>query len=329
MTGYAAKEKLIEEIGQNLTLYSVLTMEVKTELWKILAGYEVQTKETPEDAVNGSADLLEMFLNAKAVEGRTQKTIARYRYILNQFFKYEGVSAHDATVHNIRDYFMQEKKRGIADSTIAGYRDVFNSFFGWLFDEGLIKKNPCANVGAIKQEKKVRKPFTAVETNKLLQACKTKRDKAIVMFLLTTGCRVSELCGVTREDIDVERRECVVYGKGKKERTVYFDDVTAWIVKEYLDSRKDNHNCLFLSKTGEPLTAGGVRAMLHNLEDETGVENVHPHRFRRTLATSMINKGMPIQEVAAILGHDKIDTTMKYVYQSKERTKANYERYSV
>lgn len=328
VANYVDKQQFLVDLTD--AFKSVLTVtemeKVQSALLGVLPGYEI-TRISKEDTVAASADYLQMYIDAKTIEGRTPKTIARYQYIMNQFFNKENVTAQETTVFHIRDYFMREKNRGISDSTIAGYRDVFNSFFGWLFAEGMIPKNPCANIGTIKQEKKVRKPFSSIEIQKMLDACDTLRDKAIIMFLLNTGCRISELCGVNAEDVDLHRRECVVYGKGRKERTIFFDEVTAWVLAEHME-REHIDGALFFGKGTKRLHAGGVRKMLKNIGAKSGVENVHPHRFRRTFATNVINHGMAIQDVAAILGHEKLDTTMRYIYQSKERTKNAYEQHT-
>lgn len=331
MADYIGKQRLLAELEEHLKSVLTVTDLEKTQsvMLQLLNNYDVERKPNVVDALEASKDFLDMFLDAKSVEGRTDKTLYHYRYILNQFFHYENIAAQDATVYNIRHYFKARKKDGMADSTIAGYRDVLNSFYGWLHREGLIRHNPCGNVSTIKVEKKVRKPFTMLEINKILDACEETRDEAIVLFLLNSGCRVSEMCSLHVGDVDIRERECVVYGKGKKERNAYFDRMTAEVLEDYLDERRaKDDEFLFTGRWGEPLTPNGVRLMLKRVEKKCGVENIHPHRFRRTLATNMINRETPIQEVAAILGHEKLDTTMKYVYQTKERTKASYERFT-
>ena len=329
VASYVDKQQFIGELSE--ALKSVLTVtemeQMQSVLLGVLSGYEMERCADNRDSVAESADFLQMYIDAKAIEGRTDKTLARYQFVLNTFFRAENVTAHGTTVYHIRDYFMKEKKRGIADSTIAGVRDVLNSFYGWLFNEGLIPKNPCANVGTIRQEKKVRKPYSSVEVQKILEGCKCLRDKAIVLFLLNTGCRISELSGINVEDVDLKNRECVVYGKGRKERTIFFDEVTAWVLAQHIETQEAN-GPLFTGKRHERLQPNGIRCMLKDIEKRTGVENIHPHRFRRTFATSVINHGMAIQDVAAILGHEMLDTTMKYVYQSKERTRNAYEAHT-
>ena len=219
------------------------------------------------------------------------------------------------------------KDRGLSDRTLEGIRSVFSSYFGWLQKEGLITKNPCANLGPIKYMKKVRLPFSDVELHKIKEACKSKRDLAIVYFLLSTGCRISEVCALNRDSIDFDKKECVVLGKGNKERKVYIDNVTAMILQRYLDERTDASEALFAGKGTDRMKPGGMRKLLNGIADRAGVENVHPHRFRRTLATNLINRGMTIQEVANILGHENINTTMTYVFVDQANVHNSYERY--
>lgn len=158
--------------------------------------------------------------------------------------------------------------------------------------------------------------------------CTSLRDRAIVCFLLSTGCRISEVCALDRDTIDFSNLECTVHGKGNKNRIVYLDDVTAMLLKRYLYSREDAKPALFVGKGSDRMTPGGIRLMLTKLGEASGVTNVHPHRFRRTLATNLVERGMPIQEVATILGHDKLETTMKYVFINPTSIKNSYKKYA-
>ena len=168
----------------------------------------------------------------------------------------------------------------------------------------------------------------ATNMEKLKQGCKSKRDRAIIAFLASTGCRVSELTGLDRDMVDLDGLECVVHGKGNKERRVYLDGVTGMLIRAYLAERQDFNPALFVNRYHDRLKADGVREMLTRLEKETGVEHVHPHKFRRTLATNMARKGMPVQEIARILGHDKIDTTMQYVMLDDDDIKYRYRKFA-
>ena len=271
-------------------------------------------------------DLFNAYFTAKKIEGRSLKTLERYRYILKRVFAESGATTRNITIYHLRTYFMNEKERGIKDQTLEGTRSVVCSYFNWLQREGLITDNPTVNLGPIRCIKKVKPGFTSVDIERLKERCSTDRDKAIVCFLLSTGCRVSEMVGVNRDDIDFQRLCCRVVGKGNKERIVYLDEITAMVLKRYLSTRVDDNKALFIGKGTDRLHPGGIRLMLNKLADKAGVEHVHPHRFRRTLATNLINRGMAIQEVAHILGHDKLDTTMKYVYIEEENVKNHYKQ---
>lgn len=272
-------------------------------------------------------DLLDCFLSALKVQGRSQKTIDRYHYIITRMLKDIGAPTRKVTVYHLRAYIAKEKERGINDSTLEGYREIFSSYFNWLQREALIEKNPTSNLGTIKVPKKTKQIYTDVDIEKLRQHCKTQRDKALISFLEATGCRISEVMELNRDSVDLQNLQCVVHGKGNKERMVYLDAVTAMHIREYLKSRTDDNEALFIGKRKERLTPGGVRIMLKKLAEKANVEHVHPHKFRRTLATNLTRHGMPIQEVASILGHEKLDTTMRYVVLDNETTKSAYRRY--
>lgn len=300
---------------------------VVDELVNQMAYYEVE-RRADDASQQDFGEFVKLFTDTKRIEGRSEKTLDRYVYILKRFRENDNTPIRDITVFNIRKFLAKEKARGISDRTLQGYRDVFSSFFGWIHREGLVQNNPCANLMPIKCRKEIRKPYTDVDIERLKEACTSIRDKAIIAFLMSTGCRISEVCNLNKDDIDFVNLECTVLGKGNKERTVYLSEIAAMQLKNYLATRKDKSAALFIGKGTERLKPGGVRKQLNKIADIAGVENVHPHRFRRTLATNLINHGMAIQEVAAVLGHDKIDTTMTYVYIDKVNVKNSYKRYS-
>jgi len=318
-------KELIEALSPKLTMTDINI--VTNTLNDILPDYDVEVTRTDEFQ-NDFEQLLKAFLDTKRIEGRSEKTIERYRYILTKFHKAEPFPLQKMTIFSIRHYLGSEKERGISDRTLRGYRDIFQSFFGWLYREGLIPSNPCGNLNPIKCRREVRVPYSEVDIERLKEACSCQRDKAIITFLLATGCRISEVCNLDKQDIDFASMQCTVLGKGNKERTVYLDGIATMQLKQYLTSRKDFNNALFVGKGSERLQPGGVRKRLNELGKKAGVENVHPHRFRRTLATNLINHGMPIQEVASILGHDNINTTMTYVYVSSENVKNAYRKFA-
>jgi site-specific recombinase XerD len=285
-------------------------------------------EELQRISVDQEDDLLDSFVASMQVQGRSQKTIERYTYVIGRFMKFAKTPTRQINVYHIRNWIAAEKARGIQDSTLEGNRQVLSSYFGWLFRESLIEKNPVVNVGVIKVPKKQKRTYSDVDIEKLNRHCETIRDRAIVNFLRSTGCRISEMTGLNRDAVDLEALECVVHGKGNKERTVYMDAVAGMILGEYLKSRKDTCEALFAGKGGERLQPGGVRCMLKKLGAAAGVDHVHPHKFRRTQATRLARHGMPIQEVSAFLGHEKIDTTMRYVNVNHEDTKHDFRRYA-
>ena len=322
----AAKTVLLKDLETRLGKFLTAEMlgTVMPEIGECFTAYDVTQIAEP----NRNEDLLEAFLSAKEVEGRSHSTTERYVYILRRFLSETNTDTHRVTVYHIRAYLMSEKRRGISDLTLEGYRSVFSSYFGWLHNEGLIPANPCANLGTIKCPKIIREPYSAEDLERLREACKTLRDRVILEFLLSTGCRISEVCALNRDDIDFLAMECVVTGKGNKQRIVYLNAVATMLLKRYLSQRHDENPALFVGKGAERLLPGGVRVMLKKLEDRSGVTNVHPHRFRRTLATHLIARGMAIQECAAILGHEKLDTSMRYVYLDKTTVKNSYRKFA-
>lgn len=324
-----AKQLLLHDIEKSIG--SVVTVDQLSQIMltisEQLSSYEIENSEVTNDDIE-SCELLDVFLSAKRVEGRSEKTIERYRYIISRAYESINVPVKKMSVFHLRNYFANEKKRGVSDGTLDGIRQVLSAFFGWLHKEGLLLENPIINIGAIKSTKKVRKPFTGTDIERMKESCTSDRDKAIISVLLSTGCRISEVCALNKNDVDFHRMEILVLGKGNKERMVFIDEVTAMLLKRYFLQRTDMHEAMFVGKGTTRLACGGIRRMLKNVEEKSGVENVHPHRFRRTLATNLINRGMPIQEVAAILGHEKIDTTMKYIYTDSRNVKHSYIKYA-
>ena len=207
-------------------------------------------------------------------------------------------------------------------------RKVLSSFFSWLHDEEFIPRNPCRAVKSIKYDKVLRLPFSGEELERLKSACTNARDIALIHFLHATGCRVSEVVSVDVSDVDFQNRELVVYGKGGKERTVYLTQVASMYLEEYLKKRKDGSKALFTGKGSNRIQKNGIEAAVKRIGERAGVDNVHPHRFRRTLATELISRGAAIQDVQMILGHEDIRTTQVYVYVDKRNVKNTYDKYA-
>lgn len=289
-----------------------------------LAAFDV-SQTAAEDTQD---DLLDAYVSAMRIEGRSEKTIARYTYLIGRMMESVKVNTRSITVYHLRQYLASEKARGISDRTLESNRQVYNAYFNWLFREKLIDDNPVANLGAIKCAKKIKAVFSEADIERMKFCCKTIRDRAILAFMLSTGCRISEMCQLNRDDVDLNTMECRVLGKGNKERIVFLDQVAAMLLREYLAQRTDDSPALFVGRLTNRLSPNGVRKMLSVISESSTVERVHPHKFRRTLATSLIRHGMPIQEVAAILGHDKLDTAMQYVIMDKTDVKNAYRRYA-
>ena len=277
----------------------------------------------------GSTDYLGAYIDSLTVGGRSPLTIKRYKYVIGKLMEKVKVSTNEVTVYHIRDFLASEKKRGLCDNTLKGYREIYTGYFHWLFREGLIASDPTVNLIPIKVPKKIKVVFTDLDIENLKNAADKVRDKAIISFLYSTGCRIGEVYSLDRDSIDLHGKECIVHGKGNKERTAYFDAITAYYIREYLKTRKDRNEALFVAeKTKKRLKPGGFRAMLNKIAKKANVHHVHPHKFRSSFATKKADQGMPIHELARIMGHDKVDTTMKYISQSNSKIKGDYLRYA-
>ena len=292
--------------------------------------YEVAERCTDLTVVDNSSEImLKKFIVTKCVEGLSESTIRRYVDENRKLIGFLNKSLNEITTFDIRFYLANRRKDGVSNRTLDGMRRCYSSFFGWLYKEELIDKNPCLGLSQIKYKKQIKKPFTAVELEKIKMYCKTKRDLALVSFLYSTGCRVSEVSKLNISDINFETQECIVVGKGNKERTVYISDIAMMHLQEYLEERNDCLEALFIGKGTKRLGKTGIEALLKRIENNTDVENIHPHRFRRTLATNLLDRGMNIQDVAEILGHSDLKTTQIYCYISKDNVKTAYRKYAV
>ena len=320
-----AKASFIKQLEKQLSDTTTASMMAKilSIVSDVMCGFDMREVSFEEE----KDDMLECFLQAMDVQSRSRKTIAHYRLVLGNMLNELKIPTRKITVYHLRSWLAKKKETGLKDSTLAHFREVFSSFFGWLHREGLIEKNPVVNLGTIKVAKEEKKVFTDIDMELMRRNCRRKVDKAIICFLASTGCRVAELVGLDRNAVDLENLECVVRGKGNKERTVYMDNVTAMYIRVYLASRTDDNPALFITRTGERFQTGGIRDLLKRLETVSGVEHVHPHKFRRTLATNLAKRNMPIQTIAAILGHEKIETTMEYIVMNKDNTKMQYKQY--
>ena len=274
--------------------------------------------------------LLQAFLTAKEVEGCSLSTLQYYEDTLARALatigKPIGVMASDDLRRYLNDY---EVTRHTSKVTIDNIRRIMSSFFSWLEDEDYIVKSPVRRIRRVKTAQVTREVFSDEELEALRGACESKRDLAIVDLLASTGMRVGELVRLNKGDINFHERECLVTGKGNKQRPVYFDARAKLHLVEYLASRADASSALFVSlgPSGRRITVGAVELRLRNLGRVSGVQCVYPHKFRRTLATHAIDKGMPIEQVQKLLGHAKIETTMHYAMVNQNNVKASHRRY--
>lgn len=292
--------------------------------------YEVQERCTEVVIQDDSTEKqLRKYIATKRIEGKAESTLRRYYEENLKLLRFFRKSLQEITAYDLRFYLSLRRQKGkVSNRTLDGMRRCYSSFFSWLSAEGVIGRNPCAALAQIKYRKVIKKPYSAVDLEKLRAACTDIRDLALVDFLYSTGCRVSEVSRLDITDVDLDSGECTVIGKGNKERIVYLTDVAAMHLKSYLDQRKDVGNALFTGKGTSRMGKNGIEAMLRRLGRVAGVENVHPHRYRRTLATNLLDRGMNIQDVATILGHADLKTTQIYCYISQQNVKSAYRKYA-
>ena len=295
-----------------------------------LNDYEIQERCTAVTVQDNSAEgLLKRYIATKRIEGIADSTLRRYAEENIKLIRFVRKPLHEVTTYDLRFYLSCRRQQGkISNRTLDGLRRCYSSFFAWLSAEGLIGRNPCAALAQIKYRKQVKKPFSAVELERIRKACENIRDLALVDFLYCTGCRVSEVSRLDVNEIDFERGQCTVVGKGNKERIVYLSPVASMHLQEYLSSRQDGEPALFIGKGTGRLKKNGIEAILRRLGKDAGVANVHPHRYRRTLATNLLDRGMNIQDVAAILGHVDLKTTQIYCFISQSNVQAAYRKYA-
>lgn len=275
-------------------------------------------------------DILTLFVNAKTIEGCSLKTISYYQKTLISFFKVIDLNFKEINTDHIRNYLSSIQIQGkTSNISVDNTRRIISSFFSWLEDEDYIVKSPVRRIKRIKIGKKVKEVYSEENIEFMKQNVSNKRDLAIIDFLYSTGVRVGELIKLNISDINFEKQECIVNGKGNKERKVYFDAKTKLHLKQYLNTRTDKESALFvtLNKPNVRLKISGVEIFLRKLGIKIGIGKVHPHKFRRTLATKAIDKGMPIEQVQKMLGHTKIDTTLEYAMVDDSNVKMSHKRY--
>lgn len=328
------KEFVITEITRQMLPYldNAQLEKLQETLQHCLYNMQItcNDKENLQQNILPNEDLLQLFLSAKRVEGCSEKTLRYYEITIKKMFSHTVKHIAHTQTDDLRTYLSEyQKLRHCSKSNIDNIRRILSSFFAWLEDESYILKSPVRRIHKIRTDKIVKETYTDESLELLRDNCSNLRDLAIIDLLTSTGMRVGELVHLNIADIDFENRECIVFGKGSKERPVYFDARTKIHLKNYLASRKDSNPALFVSLLHpfNRLEISGVEIRLRQLGRSLGINKVHPHKFRRTLATKAIDKGMPIEQVQKLLGHAKIDTTMEYAMVNQNNVKISHRKY--
>ncbi|OCW92300.1 integrase [Macellibacteroides sp. HH-ZS] len=300
---------------------------LENELSKVdIAETKVKNDELRVENIN----LLNSFISAKKVEGCSDKTLFYYRNTIEKMLSVINLSICHIETRYIRDYLSSYQEQNKSSKvTIDNMRRIFSSFFSWLEDEDYITKSPVRRIHKIKTDSLVKEVFSDEQLEVLRDNCAEKRDLAIIDLLSSTGIRVGELVKLNRSDINFQERQCVVFGKGNKERTVYFNARAKIHLEKYLSERSDDEPALFVSLKSpfKRLSISGVEVRIKELGKKVKISKVHPHKFRRTLATMAIDKGMPIEQVQKLLGHVRIDTTLHYAMVNQNNVKMAHRKY--
>lgn len=306
--------------------------QLQRVLWHNLFGYEIQRSGSSgsENVDVENARLTNAFLSAKRIEGCSEKSLSYYRKTIETMSEKIGKGITHITTNDLRSYLTDyQTERKSSKVTIDNIRRILSSFFSWLEDEDYILKSPVRRIHKVKTAVTIKETYTDETLETMRDHCDSLRDLALIDMLASTGMRVGELVLLNRDDINFEERECVVFGKGSKERMVYFDARTKIHLQNYLAQRTDSNNALFVSLKApyERLQIGGVESRLREFGRRLSLPRVHPHKFRRTLATMAIDKGMPVEQLQRLLGHQRIDTTLQYAMVKQSNVKIAHRKY--
>lgn len=319
------EEKIVEILNEMSEYLSVSQMKKLQEV--IIRVFS--EKDVSKQQIDNS-EFLKLFLEAKKIEGCSERTIQYYRVTIEKMLQKVTIPVRKITTEDMRDYLAgYQQVNNCSKVTVDNVRRNISSFFFWLEEENYILKSPMRRIHKIKTNKQVKETISDEDIEKLRDACKCTRDLAIIDLLYSTGMRVGELVNLNRSDVNFELRECIVFGKGGKERKVYFDAKAKLHLQEYLNGRVDDNPALFvtLDKPFERLKISGVEIRVRSLGKSVGLTKIHPHKFRRSMATRAIDKGMPIEQVQKILGHSQIDTTMQYAIVNQGNVKISHQKY--
>lgn len=319
------QEKLVNILN---AMAEVLTIPQMKRLQEVLID-NLCEGETKKITISNE-EYLRMFLEAKRIEGCSERTTQYYRVTIEKMLDSIETPIRKVTTEEIRGYLAKyQEDNNCGKVTVDSIRRNISSFFSWMEEEDYILKSPMKRIHKIKAPTQVKEIISDEAIETLRDHCSCKRDLAMIDLLYSTGIRVGELVNLDREDIDFEKRECVVFGKGNKERRVYFDAKAKIHLRDYLKSRTDDNEALFVTLDApyDRLKISGVEIRIRGLGRRVNLNKVHPHKFRRTMATRAIDKGMPIEQVQKILGHSQIDTTMQYAIVNQNNVKASHQRY--
>lgn len=324
------KQNLITDVIQGMLPYlnNAQSKRLQEVLQCSLINYEV-TENTGKKK-SSEQDFVELFLSAKRIEGCSEKSLKYYKNTIVAMLTTLNIEVKYIITDDIRGYLTEyQKKNNSSKVTIDNIRRILSSFFSWLEDEDYILKSPVRRIHKIKTGTNIKETYSDEALELMRDNCTESRDLAMIDMLASTGMRVGEMVLLNRSDINFNERECVVFGKGNKERVVYFDARTKIHLQNYLKSRKDDNPALFVSLKSphERLEIGGVEVRLREFGKQLGLQKVHPHKFRRTLATMAIDKGMPIEQLQHLLGHRKIDTTLQYAMVKQSNVKIAHKKY--
>lgn len=319
------KEIIFEVLNDMAEELTVLQLK---KLQEVLLKRFGENEKQPEPAKN--EDYLEMFINAKQIEGCSKRTLNYYKTTVEHLFSQFNTPVRKMNTDLLRQYLTDYQKiNNCGKSTVDNIRRNLSSFFSWLEEEDHILKSPMRRIHKIKTKTVVKETITDEDIERLRDNCEVARDVAIIDLLYSTGMRVGELVNLDISDINFDERECIVYGKGEKERRVYFDAKAKLHLQNYISSRNDTNPALFVTLDApyDRLKISGVEIRLRKLGRKLNLNRIHPHKFRRTMATRAIDKGMPIEQVQRILGHSQIDTTMHYAIVNQNNVKASHRKY--
>ncbi len=320
------KQELINSIIQQMLphLSNMQLKQLEFALQKTIPGESLeQTEKTTEQ-------LKTAFIESKHIEGCSEKTLNYYNMVITSVINHVKKEVLEITTEDLRNYLTEyQKEKNSSKVTIDNIRRILSSFFSWLEDEDYIIKSPVRRIHKVKTNVSIKETYTDEELERMRDNCTELRDLAMIDMLTSTGMRVGEMVLLNKADINFSERECVVFGKGNKERVVYFDARTKIHLQNYLFSRSDENPALFvtLNQPYSRLKINGIENRLKHIGNELNIHKVYPHKFRRTLATMAIDKGMPIEQLQQLLGHQRIDTTLQYAMVKQSNVKMAHKRY--